>query len=67
MNKPKFYYDNGMIIFFTDFQGNRVELLKVKIETMDFKLIQHYRDIAQVNLNEFLSSMRLVKQLRQAA
>jgi hypothetical protein len=59
MNKPKFYYEGNVIVFFTMYQGTKVELLRAKLVDADFENIQRLRDIAQVNMNEMFQMMRL--------
>ena len=59
MNKPKFHYEGNVIVFFTVYQGTKVELLRAKLVDADFENIQRLRDIAQIELNSFMQTMRL--------
>ncbi len=67
MNKPKFYYDKDTLVFFTQYQGTKVELLKVKLKDADFEAIKHYRNLAQIELNSFINVMALAKLANKAA
>lgn len=58
MNKPKFHYEGTHIVFFVLYQGTKVELLRAKLIDADFKEIQRLRNIAQINMNEFMADMR---------
>lgn len=51
----------GYINFFTTIQGVKVELLKVKVQSMDLAPIKQYMELAQANLNELLSALRNAK------
>lgn len=61
-NTPKFYYEQDKIVFFTTYQGVKIELLRARIDTADFKRIQELRTEAQINMNETMSAIKLAKE-----
>jgi len=54
---PKLKYDNNKAVYYTYYKGVYVELLAVKLISADFKVIQHYYNLARIELNSLHQSM----------